>query len=514
MSVFGATQQCRLLTGHHILRRLLASFVVVIACLAPLAGAASARVPFSSISVDARTGKVLFAVDPDGLRHPASLTKMMTLYLLFQDLKAGKIKLNSPIVISARAAYKAPSKLNVPPGTAISVETAIRAVVVISANDVATAIGETLGGSEQAFATRMTKTARAMGMSRTTFWNASGLPNPGQWTTARDMATLGLRLQRDFPEYYPYFRTMTFSYGGRTVKTHNRLLGKYDGADGIKTGYIAASGYNLTSSAQRDGKRLVGVVLGGATGGARNIYMMHMLDQSFASCTAGKTIAALAGSPKGAIVPKAAAAVVADAAPDKPDGNAPAAAAAADQTAEAAPADNQSSGDSADDGSDGTQTADTTPAKGSTIKTIAAPKKKHPVAQAAAPAKQPAEQPQVIEAQMDPPALPEKLPFEVKPEAQQSTVDAQAVAAIPEGSWHIQIGSYATKGDAVTRFEKLRANGPDGLRTKQGFIVTIQTGNDTIYKARFSGFTEKDARQACLEISRKNLQCQVVAPSS
>ena len=195
----------------------------------------------------------------------------------------------------------APTKLGVPAGKSVSVEDAIKALVTLSANDVAAAIGENIAGSESAFADRMTKTARSLGMSRTTFKNASGLPNPGQITTARDMATLSLRIQRDFPQYYPYFKMMSFNYKGRVIRTHNRLLGKFDGTDGIKTGYIRASGFNLTSSVKRGDKRIIGVVMGGKSGNSRNQYMISMLSKHLPKCKDGKMLAA---SIKGAPAPK------------------------------------------------------------------------------------------------------------------------------------------------------------------------------------------------------------------
>jgi D-alanyl-D-alanine carboxypeptidase len=239
---------------------------------------ATAKPQFSAIAVDARTGKILFGSAIDAPRHPASLTKVMTLYMLFQDLKAGRLKLTSPLKVSQRAAGMQPSKLGLKPGSTIAVEDAIKALVTRSANDVAATIGENLEGTEANFAARMTRTARAIGMSKTTFKNASGLPNPAQVTTARAFATLSLRIQRDFPEYYPYFRVSSFNYGKQTIRTHNRLLGKFQGTDGIKTGYIRASGFNLTTSAKRGNKRIVGVVMGGTSGSARDKYMMKMLE--------------------------------------------------------------------------------------------------------------------------------------------------------------------------------------------------------------------------------------------
>jgi D-alanyl-D-alanine carboxypeptidase len=194
---------------------------------------AEAKPQFSALTVDARTGAILYQNDPDGLRHPASLTKMMTLYVLFQDLKSGRIKRSTMLRISARAANMAPSKLGLKPGSTISVDDAIKALVTKSANDVASAIGENLGGTESNYAARMTRVAHSIGMSRSTFFNSSGLPNPGQYTTARDMATLGLRLMRDFPQYYPYFRIQAFNFHGQTIRTHNRLVGHFEGTDGI-----------------------------------------------------------------------------------------------------------------------------------------------------------------------------------------------------------------------------------------------------------------------------------------
>jgi D-alanyl-D-alanine carboxypeptidase len=181
--------------------------LVILGCLLSISATVEAKPALSAIVVDARTGNILSSVDPDGIRHPASLTKMMTLYVLFHDLNAGKIKMDSPIRMSARAAGKPASKLGVPAGSTITVELAIKALVVKSANNVASAVAETLGGTESNFAKRMTSTAHSIGMKDTTFRNASGLPDRAQVTTARDMATLGLRLQRDFAQYYPYFRT-------------------------------------------------------------------------------------------------------------------------------------------------------------------------------------------------------------------------------------------------------------------------------------------------------------------
>ncbi|MFO1034717.1 MAG: D-alanyl-D-alanine carboxypeptidase family protein [Hyphomicrobiales bacterium] len=261
---------------YALLLAVFASFAV------PVQQSAWAGGKFAAVAVDARTGKIIFESDSNGLRHPASLTKMMTLYLLFEDLKSGRIKMSTPLRVSARAASMAPSKLGLRPGSTITVQQAIYALVIKSANDAAATVAENLGGSESAFSARMTRKARALGMSRTTYVNASGLPNPRQITSARDQATLGLRLMRDFPQYYPYFRATQFVFNGRVVRTHNMLVKRFPGTDGIKTGYVNASGYNLVTSTRRGDKRLVGVVLGGKSVPQPRQFMAAMLSRSFA----------------------------------------------------------------------------------------------------------------------------------------------------------------------------------------------------------------------------------------
>ena len=248
-------------------------------------GAARAQVGserYSSIVVDTSTGAVLSASAADELRHPASLTKMMTLYMLFLTLESGDITTATRIPVSRHAASQAPSKLWLKPGSTITVRDAILALVTKSANDVASAVGEFLGdGSERRFANLMTLRARSLGMSRTVFRNASGLPDPGQVTTARDMALLGQRLISDFPRRYSYFSTAGFNWHGRRINSHNRVVEQYDGADGIKTGFINSSGFNIVVSAARDGRRLVAVVFGGASSAERDHHVMALMDRGF-----------------------------------------------------------------------------------------------------------------------------------------------------------------------------------------------------------------------------------------
>lgn len=435
-----------------------------------ISGEALAAPKFAALAVDARNGKVLYSKDADGIRHPASLTKMMTLYLLFQDLKAGKIKLDSPIRMSATAASKPPTKLGVKPGNTFPVEIAIKALVVKSANDVAAAVAENLGGTEAAFAQRMTRTARALGMSRTTFRNASGLPDARQVTTARDMATLGLRLMRDFPQYYPYFRTTSFTYGGKTISTHNRLLKSYEGTDGIKTGYINSSGFNLVSSVRRGEQRLVGVVIGGKSGAGRNAYMVKMLNSVFAKASKGQTIAALAGSSKGAVNPVA---------------TAPAEQKKKPQNAKIESTIEPKETDSAPEG----------------------------VGDREEPMEETAGAPQVIDGSVGQPVLPKELPFAVKSKATAPS-DQQTVASIPTQSWVIQIGAYSTKSDAEAQLRAIRNKVGDHLADKQAFTMTVQKGQETTYRARFSGFTEESAKAACKAVKKQKSNCYVLAPAS
>jgi D-alanyl-D-alanine carboxypeptidase len=234
--------------------------------------------PYASIIVDGNTGEVLQAFNADGLRHPASLTKIMTLYLLFECLESGAIKLDTPLMMSAHAAAQAPSKLGIKAGQAILVDQAIKAVVTKSANDVAVAIAENLAGDEKEFAKLMTLKARALGMNRTTYVNASGLPDDDQITTARDQALLGRAIEDRFPRYYPYFATREFVYHGVAMRNHNHLLGLVEGVDGIKTGYTQESGFNLVASVHRDGHHIVGAVLGGRSALERDASMRELIN--------------------------------------------------------------------------------------------------------------------------------------------------------------------------------------------------------------------------------------------
>ncbi|MBV9982909.1 D-alanyl-D-alanine carboxypeptidase [Bradyrhizobium sp.] len=248
---------------------------------------------FASIIVDGNSGATLTATNPDGMRHPASLTKMMTLYLLFERLDAGKMKLDTEMPVSEHASDQDPTKLDLRPGQTIRVEDAIKGLITRSANDAAVVIAEAIGGDEENFAKLMTRKAHALGMSRTVYRNASGLPNDEQVTTARDQSMLGRALQDRFPRYYRYFSTTAFTFRGRTIRGHNHLLGSVEGVDGIKTGYTRGSGFNLVTSMHRGNRFLIGVVLGGHSGNSRDAIMRNLLAENLEKAATKRSVAAI-----------------------------------------------------------------------------------------------------------------------------------------------------------------------------------------------------------------------------
>ena len=249
--------------------------------LVPATASAARRPPASSIVVNAKTGEVLSSQNADALHQPASLTKLMTLYITFEALEKGIIKMDDLLPVSQNAANRSPSRLGVKPGDKLKVSTAIDALIIKSANDCATVLAEGLGYSEPKFAEKMTEVAKALGMKNTVFKNASGLPNRRQITTARDMATLAAAVYYHFPQYYDLFSRTQFSYDGKTYYTHNHLLKSFEGADGMKTGYIASAGYNIVTSAQRDGERVIAVTLGHNTLKERDRAAAKLMEQAF-----------------------------------------------------------------------------------------------------------------------------------------------------------------------------------------------------------------------------------------
>ncbi|HET9815921.1 MAG TPA: D-alanyl-D-alanine carboxypeptidase [Xanthobacteraceae bacterium] len=260
-----------------------------VAVVLTLSNGPSHAAPYADIVVDANSGAVLHATNPDASRHPASLTKIMTLYLLFEQLEAGKLKLDSALKVSAEAAGQSPTKLGLKPGSTLAVEEAIKGMVTRSANDAAVVVAEAIADSESDFARLMTRKAQALGMKGTVYKNASGLPNDDQITTARDQAVLGRAIQERFPRYYKYFSIRSFTFRGQSISNHNHLLGKVDGVDGIKTGYVSASGFNLVTSVHRGGRYLVAVVMGGSSGASRDARMRELITEKITLASIKRT---------------------------------------------------------------------------------------------------------------------------------------------------------------------------------------------------------------------------------
>ncbi|MHB9379713.1 SPOR domain-containing protein [Mesorhizobium sp. RSR565B] len=440
----------------------------------------------SAIVVDAKTGKVLYSSDANGRRYPASLTKMMTLYLTFEAMAKGRISRNTPVPFSAKAAAEPPTKLGVKAGGAVSVETAILSMVTKSANDSATALGELLGGSESNFARMMTAKARALGMDGTVFRNANGLPDPGQFTTAHDMAMLGIALREHYPQYYGYFSQRSFLYGRQRINGHNRLLGRIKGVDGIKTGYTRASGFNLVSSVSDGNRRLVAVVMGGTSGRSRDNQMAGLINAYMprASTRGGGALVAKAGgdNPVKALakvfLPKHDAPT-----PDgKPIVEDDAVASNDDPTS----ADEQSAeGQSADEQTVAAVEEPAPVVKTRKVKTVivTAPK---------------VETAQIVAAYAE--------PTPVSPQA----VDPVNTASVPAG-WAVQVASSPKQSEAQAFLDKTAKLAPKVLGAASGFTVAFEKDGETYYRARFGGFRSKDAAwNACNALKKKKIACYAV----
>ncbi len=417
--------------------------------------------PFAAMVVDANSGRVLYADHENELRHPASVTKVMTLYMLFEQLEKGAYSLDDEITISSHAASMAPSKLGLRPGSTISVEDAIKALVTKSANDIAAAVAEAIGGTEERFAQMMTAKARSLGMSRTYYANASGLPNSAQVTTARDLITLGRSIQERFPRYYAYFSTHQFTFRGATMGNHNRLLGRVEGMDGIKTGYTNASGFNLLTSVKRGNRRIVSVVLGGRTAAGRDRIMAGLIEDHLDTASPNKST------------------MVADAAP----GEAAPVKLAPMATAYAAPA---------------PAPTVTVPAEKARLAAVAQAKADDRTASIPAPKAEKAAPAKVAAA---PPAAraPEK----------QTTTLAKAEAARPAAALSgtmIQIGASDEMGKANELLAKARGKAPT-LSGATSFTEKVKTGSGTLYRARFAGLTDSRAEAACKSLKRSGFAC-------
>lgn len=470
------------------MRAALRAAAIVIVAIAALLPAQAGAAQYAGIVVDAKTGKTLYSHRDDARQAPASLTKMMTLYMLFEAIDSGSVSKSTRIPVSKRAAAMQPSKLGVPAGGSVSAEQAILALVTRSANDIASAVGEYLGGSESKFAEMMTRKARALGMSQTTFKNASGLPAAGQLTTARDMATLGIALREHFPRHYGYFATRSFKYGKQRIGNHNRLLGVVSGVDGIKTGYTRASGFNLVSSVQRDGRSIVAVVLGGKSGKSRNQQMASLIKAHMpkASTGADRTLVAR----KGGAAPLVVAAVEA---PEAPAAGLPAKG--------PAPVFRVAAGDGA---GQRIAQAHASAASDDAFDVASIERKLRQLAASEVPV--PSRAP--VESRTDPivTASSSQAALAYAPEAEA----AAAVGIMP--GWQIQIGATPSRDAAMALLEKAREKVPGALSGVALHTETVEKNGDTLYRARFAGFDSKDAAwAACGQLKKKKFACIALA---
>ena len=480
--------------------------------------------PYAAMVVDAKTGRTLHAENEDALRHPASVTKVMTLYLLFEQLERGKISLATPLRVSANAAAQAPSKLGLDAGETIEVEDAIQALVTKSANDVAVVVAENLGGSEEAFAAEMTRKARALGMSRTVYRNASGLPDPEQLTTARDLTVLARAVQDRFPRYYRYFQTRVFNYAGSSYRNHNKLLGRIEGVDGIKTGFTRASGFNLMTNVKTDNRHIVAVVLGGRSGSSRDQAMAALVDanlpRAYAGARQAPTLAEVAPRLQGAEL-------------------------AVETTASAPARANLTAGDIAG----ARRTLDlaamrpvfaSAPGAPSTTTPSALPLKASattlpPTAQAYAATATPdttslpppppgakiqarLQTPEFVAARPEPAdsELPRAAPPRAEPARASAKDTVKPVATEPTqerlnrpvSGWMIQLGAMddETKAKEVLAQARTRTGGM--LSRAAPFTEKVVREGATLYRARFSGFPASDAAEAaCKTLKRSGFNC-------
>ena len=478
-----------------------------------LAGAAAAA-PYAAMVIDARTGEVLHSRNADTRLHPASLTKMMTLYLAFQAVESGQISLDKMVTISGNAASEPPSKLGLRKGQKIRFRYLIRAAAVKSANDAATAIGETIAGSESAFAKLMTSTALRMGMTRTTFKNAHGLTASGHQSTARDMTTLGRRLFYDFPDYYNLFSRRTTDAGIKNVhNTNRRFLAAYKGADGIKTGYTNAAGFNLVASAERGSKRIIATMFGGRSTAARNKRVAELLDMGFNRAPtrvavkkpAPLTVASLGDSGVTISAPRAVARSLIP--KRRPEGlGAPVMMAGVDQKV-------IDSAVFAAVRDDGHQTVIVEPEK------VAAVEK-------AVEEAEPTQVARAVQEKLIPVSLPATDKTEAAILASIQTVSGEAEAAGPELSeprvivrdtddprkWSVQVGAYRTRYQAE---KQLLRTALSDLRALDGALRQIDhdiVQGEKFYRARFVGLSQTDATKACVRLIARNEACVPIGP--
>ena len=527
---------------------------------------------YAAIVVDANSGNVIHSSNADALRHPASLTKIMTLYLLFERLDAGKLKLDSPLKVSENAAGQDPTKLGLKEGSTIVVEDAIKGIITRSANDAAVVVGENIANSEDEFAEMMTRKARALGMSKTVYRNASGLPDDQQVTTARDQAILGRAIQERFPRYYKYFQIRSFTFRGQTIGNHNRLLGRVEGVDGIKTGYTRASGFNLVTSLHRDGRYVVAVVLGGASAGSRDARMRELLEEHVTTASAKRSAPMIAeAAPAQAanvqtghvLTTKPAQRTTVAEAPPKADGKEPnsfnlANAASAPvrldppvppaalplqaafgQTAFGQTASGQAAPGSSDPirpvmvktlnvkPGGQVQTAAAVPipfpiwTRGPEPASVAARKTELPRTESRA---EPRPEPRITASWPATAAAPIQATgstavaahtAQAAPTAAIVPAETAAVAGTPAKTpahigWIIQVGAYPEENIARQQLTSVKNKASRLLAKADAFTESVLKGDTTYYRARFAGLDKDQAEAACKYLKRNDVDCVAI----
>ncbi|MEM8853052.1 MAG: D-alanyl-D-alanine carboxypeptidase [Pseudomonadota bacterium] len=549
----------------------LALFLCVMVWTVGFGPTAKANPKYAAMVYDVNAGETLFSRHADAKRFPASLTKIMTLYIVFEEIEAGRLTPNTKMAVSKYAAARPPSKIGVKAGGTIRVKHAIKALVTKSANDVATVIAEHISGSEAKFARRMTRTARRLGMTSTTFRNPHGLPNAKQRTTARDMVRLGVAVQRDFPQHYGVFSTRVFKFGKRRFGNHNRLLGRVKGVDGIKTGYIRASGFNLVTSVKRDGRHLVAVVMGGRSGASRNKHMTTLVERWLPKATKGRALLLASARVGPAPIPSAKPArsvVFAKLKSGESDPIAAQVLAFAAQTREAVGTPSITTPRLATTALSAViaQAEDgfaNTPAVAPAATTTAAatpPAAPTATAAVAAPAPLPSDRVGVILARVAPegrtpsadtdriagafdtmatvtpsPAALDrraleaaiiragvtgratapaaaKVPATPVTPAQTATISPPPrVIAAAESGWQIQLGAVDSPSEAAELLDQAAEKLP-ALRQRERVTMPVDTGSGTLFRARFAGFaSQKEANAACKRFTNHNRPCWAVS---
>lgn len=453
---------------------------------------AQANPRYAAIVVDGHSGEVLHSANADATRYPASLTKMMTLYLAFEALEEGRLQLDQPLPVSAYAASMQPSKLGVKAGETITLREAIPSLIIRSANDVAVVVAEALAGSEPQFGDMMTAKARSMGMHNTYFRNASGLPDSLQTSTARDLATLSMRLMNDFPDHYHYFANASFSYRGQIINGHNRLLRNYPGADGLKTGFIRASGFNVATSAVRDGRRIVAVVMGGFTAQSRDTHMMALLDRGFMRAGLSDQqgwIAEANISSMDSLI-----ASVQEQAGEALPG--PQSTSAPPSTSTLADRQNGSTSESQ-------QLIAALDARPSRRESLSDQPVRHEPASGSVFAEAEPPRETIISPSIDDDPILAVL---------NGSAFNTTHSAVEQGAWAVQVGAYRNIDQARASASRAANYLPTERPLSRVAVTEVEASDHKLFRARLVDLQESQARETCYRLTRSGMDCQVVTP--